>query len=71
MTKVTDGANFPGTWKLEHYGQNPIIEDWLEDKSYTEKNICRQFVTFLSDKYPDIRPVLFGPAKSVEEKEET
>jgi hypothetical protein len=71
MTIIKDELKSVRSWKLEIYGQNPLIEDWLEDKLYTEKKIVRQFITFLSDTYPDIRSVLFGPPKSVEEREET
>jgi len=70
MIPITDEIRVVRTWKMEHYGQNPKIAVWLENKSLEEKRAIQEFMNFLSDNYPDIRPVLFGPPKSVEEWEE-
>lgn len=70
-TEITDGIRFNRTWVLEHYGRNPVVEKFIMDNfTPAEELKLRAFIYFLSDAYPETRPALFGPPKSVEEYKE-
>ena len=64
---ITDGIKTERTWVLEHLVRNPIVEKYIMDNfTPAEEKKVREFMSFLSDTYPAVRPIIW-PDRTVEE----